>query len=180
MHKLADRVTTLEKTHVHTHNSQIFSMPSNETPPVNTQFTSKSTPFINTNVNVKKQKIAVPVNKNTKVTSSNVMTTVVNTQTCGPSPVKTEQMEEIIINNPLNEPTMSNSNINMLSSSSSIDSRLDFFEKNMEQAFGKLDAVTKFIEKTSNIPPYINDNNNNNTSTGTSSSPITIFNELQQ
>ncbi|CAB4380218.1 unnamed protein product [Rhizophagus irregularis] len=79
-------------------------------------------------------------------------------------------MEEIIINNPLNEPTLSNSNMNMPSSSSSIDSRFAFFEKNMEQAFGKLDAVSKFIENTSNTPPYINDNNNNNTSTGTSSS----------
>ncbi|CAB4395237.1 unnamed protein product [Rhizophagus irregularis] len=170
MHKLADRVTTLEKTHVHTHNSQIFSMPSNETPPVNTQFTSKSTQFINTDVNVKKRKIAAPVNKNTKVTSSNVMTTVVNTQIRGPSPVETEQMEEVIINNPLNEPTMSNSNINMPSSLSSIDSRLTSFEKNMEQAFGKLDAVTKFLDSTSNTLPYIN-NNDNNTFTDTSSSP---------
>ncbi|PKK65041.1 hypothetical protein RhiirC2_783040 [Rhizophagus irregularis] len=144
MHKLADRVTTLEKTHIYTHNSQIFSMPSNETPPVNTQFTSKSTQFINTDVNVKKRKIAAPINKNIKLTSSNVKTTV---------------------------PTLSNSNMNMPSSSSSIDSRFAFFEKNMEQAFGKLDAVSKFIENTSNTPPYINDNNNNNTSTGTSSSP---------
>ncbi|CAB4401991.1 unnamed protein product [Rhizophagus irregularis] len=170
MHKLADRVTTLEKTHVHTHNSQIFSMPSNETPPVNTQFTSKSTQFINTDVNIKKRKIAAAINKNTKVTFSNVMTTVVNTQTHGPSPVETEQMEEVIINNPLNEPTISNSNINMPSSSSSIDSRLTSFEKNMEQAFGKLDAVTKFLDNTSNTLPYIN-NNDNNTFTGTSSSP---------
>ncbi|PKK56995.1 hypothetical protein RhiirC2_798874, partial [Rhizophagus irregularis] len=159
MQKLTDRVTTLEKTHVHSHNSQIFSMPSNETPPVNTQFTSKSTEFINTDVNVKKRKIAASVNKNTKVTFS--LTTVVNTQTRSPSPVETEQMEEVIINNQLNEPMMPNSNINMPSSSSSIDSRLNFFEKNMEQAFGQLDAVTKFIEKTSNTQPYINTNNNN-------------------
>ncbi|CAB4394272.1 unnamed protein product [Rhizophagus irregularis] len=65
---------------------------------------------------------------------------------------------------------MSNSNINMPSSASSIDSRLTSFEKNMEQAFGKLDAVTKFLENTSNTLPDIN-NNNNNTLTGTSSSP---------
>ncbi|CAB4380065.1 unnamed protein product [Rhizophagus irregularis] len=171
MHKLADRVTTLEKTNVHTHNSQIFSMPSNESLPVNTQFSSKSTQFINPDSNVKKQKIAEPVNKTTQATPSIAKTTVVNTQTHGPSPVETEQMEEVIINNPLNEPTISNSNFNTPSISSSIDSRLTSFEKNMEQAFGKLDAVTKFIEKTSNIPSYINDNNNNNTSTGTSSSP---------
>ncbi|CAB4398608.1 unnamed protein product [Rhizophagus irregularis] len=98
------------------------------------------------------------------------MTTVVNTQTRGPSPVETEQMEEVIINNPLNEPTISNSNINMPSSSSSIDSRLTSFEKNMEQAFGKLDAVTKFLDNTSNTLPYIN-NNDNNTFTSISSSP---------
>ncbi|CAB4392365.1 unnamed protein product [Rhizophagus irregularis] len=169
MQKLADRVTTLEKTHVHSHNSQIFSMPSNETTPVNTQFTSKSTQFTNIDVNAKKRKIAAPVNKNTKVTSSNVMTTVVNTQTRGPSPVETEQMEEVLINNPSNELMMPNSNFNMPSSTSSIDSRLTSFEKNMEQAFGKLDAVTKFLDNTSNTLPYIN--NNNNTSTGTSSSP---------
>ncbi|CAB4401002.1 unnamed protein product [Rhizophagus irregularis] len=169
MQKLADRVTTLEKTHVHSHNSQIFSMPSNETPPVNTQFTSKSTQFTNIDVNAKKRKIAAPVNKNTKVTLSNVMTTVVNTQTRGPSPVETEQMEEVFINNPLNEPMIPNINFNMPSSTSSIDSRLTSFEENMEQAFGKLDAVTKFLDNTSNTLPYIN--NNNNTFTGTSSSP---------
>ncbi|CAB4401512.1 unnamed protein product [Rhizophagus irregularis] len=170
MQKLADRVTTLEKTHVHSHNSQIFSMPSNETTPVNTQFTSKSTQFTNIDVNAKKRKIAAPVNKNTKVTSSNVMTTVVNMQTRGPSPVETEQqMEEVLINNPSNELMMPNSNFNMPSNTSSIDSRLTSFEKNMEQAFGKLDAVTKFLDNTSNTLPYIN--NNNNTSTGTFSSP---------
>ncbi|PKC50944.1 hypothetical protein RhiirA1_484933 [Rhizophagus irregularis] len=49
----------------------------------------------------------------------------------------------------------------MPSSSSSIDSRLTSFEKNMEQAFGKLDAVTKFLDSTSNTLPYINNNNNN-------------------
>ncbi|CAB4487816.1 unnamed protein product [Rhizophagus irregularis] len=179
MQKLADRVTTLEKTHVHTHNSPIFSTPTNVTPPVNTQFTSKSTQFINNDVNIKKRKIAAPAKKNTNLPPSNISTTIVNTQTRGPSPVEIEQMEEVIINNSLDEPTMSNSNINMPSSSSSIDSRLTSFEKNMEQAFGKLDAVTKFLDSTSNTLPYIN-NNNNNTFNGTSSLPIIIFNELQQ
>ncbi|CAB4394271.1 unnamed protein product [Rhizophagus irregularis] len=90
MHKLADRVTTLEKTNVHTHNSQIFLMPSNESLPVNTQFSSKNTQFINSNSNVKKRKIAIPVNKTTQATPSIAKTTVVNTQTRSPSPVKTE------------------------------------------------------------------------------------------
>ncbi|CAB5154977.1 unnamed protein product [Rhizophagus irregularis] len=161
MQKLADRVTTLEKTHVHTHNSPIFSTPTNVTPPVNTQFTSKSTQFINNDVNIKKRKIAAPAKKNTNLPPSNISTTIVNTQTRGPSPVEIEQMEEVIINNSLDEPTISNSNINMPSSSSSIDSRLTSFEKNMEQAFGKLDAVTKFLDSTSNTLPYINNNNNN-------------------
>ncbi|CAB5358741.1 unnamed protein product [Rhizophagus irregularis] len=98
MQKLADRVTTLEKTHVHTHNSPIFSTPTNVTPPVNTQFTSKSTQFINNDVNIKKRKIAAPAKKNTNLPPSNISTTIVNTQTRGPSPVEIEQMEEVIIN----------------------------------------------------------------------------------